>query len=85
MIGLATTPELLDAERRWVRSLWQALLPHARGIGSYINSMTEFEENRVQASYEPAKYERLARIKAIYDPENIFHRNANITPAPAPD
>jgi FAD/FMN-containing dehydrogenase len=85
MIGLATTPELLDAERHWVRSLWQALLPHARGIGSYINSMTEFEENRVRASYRPAKYERLARIKAIYDPENIFHRNANITPAPAPD
>lgn len=84
MIGLATTPELLDTDRRWVQSLWQALLPHARSIGGYINSMTEFAENKVRASYGPTKYERLARIKAIYDPENIFHRNANITPVAGP-
>lgn len=84
MIGLATTPELLEADRRWVRSLWQALLPHARGVGGYLNGMTELEGYRVRASYGPAKYERLARIKATYDPENFFHHNANITPARSP-
>jgi FAD/FMN-containing dehydrogenase len=79
--GLASTPELLAADRAWVRSFWDALRPYAIGIGSYVNGMAEFEEDRVRASYGAAKYQRLARIKAEYDPDNVFHRNANIKPA----
>jgi FAD/FMN-containing dehydrogenase len=81
MSGLASTPELLVAERAWVRSFWDALRPYAIGIGSYVNGMAEFEEDRVRASYGAAKYQRLARIKADYDADNVFHRNANIKPA----
>jgi hypothetical protein len=81
MSGLAATPELLVAERAWVRSFWDALRPYAIGIGSYVNGMAEFEEDRVRASYGAAKYQRLARIKADYDADNVFHRNANIKPA----
>ena len=80
----ATDPEALAADRAWVRSFWSALQPHAISVGGYVNEMTEYEEDRVKASYGPVKYDRLARIKAVYDPENIFHRNANIKPATTP-
>ena len=62
IIGVCPVPELLPAERVWVRSLWEALSPHAIGVGSYVNAMAEFEDDRVRASYGP-KYERLASIK----------------------
>jgi hypothetical protein len=81
LVAIAPTVELLEQDRAWVRSFWTALQPHSRGIGSYVNAISDDEaDDRVRASYG-AKYERLAAIKAIYDPGNVFHRNANIRPA----
>ena len=80
IVAICPTPDLLDHDRAWVRSFWEALRPHAIGIGGYVNAMAESEDARVRATYGP-KYERLARIKATYDPGNVFHRNANIKPA----
>ena len=82
IIGLAPDAEVLAAERGWVRGLWDALRPYAIGTGdAYINGMADLEDDRVRGSYGAAKYERLARIKAEYDPDNVFHLNANIRPA----
>ena len=81
MSGLAVRAELLPADQAWVRSFWDALRPYAIGIGSYVNGMAEFEEDRVRASYGAAKYQRLATIKAEYDPDNVFQCNANIKPS----
>jgi len=82
IVGLAPDAGLLDADRSWVRGFWEALRPHAIGSGDgYINAMADTSPDRVRQSYGPAKYERLARIKAQYDPGNLFHLNANIRPA----
>jgi FAD/FMN-containing dehydrogenase len=81
IVAVCPTPQLLAADREWARSFWEALRPHSLGAGSYVNAMTEFGEDRVRAAYGPAKYERLAKIKGKYDPQNLFHHNANIQPA----
>ena len=80
----AATPdrETYEADRAWVRNFWDAMRPHASGAGGYLNFMADADEDRVRASYGEAKYERLARIKARYDPDNLFRLNANIKPAP---
>ncbi|MFF0145071.1 FAD/FMN-containing dehydrogenase [Amycolatopsis sulphurea] len=79
--AVAPSPDLLAADREWVRRTWAALKPLASNAGSYVNFLSEPDADRVRASYGPATYDRLAAIKARYDPENLFHRNANIRPA----
>jgi Berberine and berberine like len=74
--------ELYEADRTWVRNFWDAMRPHARGSGSYVNFIADAEEDRVRATYGPEKYARLAEIKRRWDPDNAFHLNANIKPAP---
>jgi hypothetical protein len=84
IIGLALEAEVLDTERVWVRGFWEALRPHAIGSGDgYVNGASDFSQDRVRNSYGAAKYDRLAGIKAAYDPDNVFHLNANILPAAA--
>ena len=78
--GIGATPEILRADRAWVQAVWDALRPFARDAGGYVNSMTDNDEGRIRAAYGPTKYQRLARIKAKYDPSNVFHLNANIKP-----
>lgn len=82
--AVCPAPELFEADRPWVRRFYEALLPYASGAGSYVNFINDDAESRVRASYGDAKYERLARIKAEYDPDNVFHHNVNIKPALAP-
>ena len=78
--GHVPDPVGYESERAWVRDFWTAMQPFATGSGGYINFQVEEDADRVRNTYG-SKYDRLARIKAKYDPDNIFHLNANIKPA----
>jgi FAD/FMN-containing dehydrogenase len=80
IIAGTPVPEMLPAEREWVRALAAALAPLSSD-GVYVNAVTDFDaRNPVEAAYGPAKYGRLVDIKTRYDPHNVFHSNADIAP-----
>lgn len=67
------------ADIEWCREYFAAMEPHATG-GVYVNFLHNDEgDARIRAAYG-ARYDRLARIKARYDPDNIFRTNQNIKP-----
>ncbi|MEZ4505665.1 MAG: FAD-binding oxidoreductase [Thermomicrobiales bacterium] len=82
MAGISSDPADIPAMTAWARSYWEALHPYSAG-GAYVNMMMDASDegvDRVRASYGP-NYERLTRIKAKYDPGNLFRVNQNIPPA----
>lgn len=64
------------------RENWEALAPFARSA-VYVNDLGPDAVERVGEVYGSQKLERLAGLKARWDPDNVFHLNANITPVPA--
>ncbi len=78
IVGVDPDPAKKDELRDWAVGYWDAIHPYSSG-GAYINFMMEEGTERVQASYR-GNYDRLARVKAKYDPDNLFKVNQNIKP-----
>lgn len=78
---LGATPDQADRDKvtKWARAYYEALHPFGDG-GGYVNFMMEEGDDRVRATYRH-NYDRLAVVKAKYDPENFFRGNQNIRPA----
>jgi FAD/FMN-containing dehydrogenase len=77
--GVDPDPANAEKIRRWTVDYFEALHPYSAG-GAYVNMMMDEGQDRVRASYG-ANYDRLARVKAQYDPANLFRVNQNIEPA----
>ena len=78
--GIWDDPADNEANIQWVRDYYDAIHPHSGSDGGYVNFMSEDDGQRSPANYG-ANYERLAAVKATYDPDNVFHVNQNIAPA----
>ena len=63
---------------RWTREFWEAMKPFFADA-AYVNYLGEVTEEGVRAAYGN-KYDRLAALKAKYDPTNFFSHNQNIKP-----
>jgi FAD/FMN-containing dehydrogenase len=79
MVGVDPNPANGAKITSWTKAYWDALHPYSMG-GAYVNMMMDDEgQERIRASYRH-NYERLTKIKAKYDPDNVFHVNQNIRP-----
>jgi hypothetical protein len=81
IFGVDPDPANASAVRDWCVGYYDDTHEFSAG-GAYVNFMMEEGQERVQATYR-GNYDRLARIKAQYDPNNVFRINQNIQPAKA--
>ena len=82
MVNVAAFYEGEDDRREraaWVADFVDAL--RQGDDGAYVNFLVDEGEERIRAAYPGSTWDRLASVKARYDPTNVFHRNQNITPS----
>jgi FAD/FMN-containing dehydrogenase len=79
LASIWTDPAESARHHAYSQSFWQAIAPHARG--AYVGFLGDEGEERKRSAFSPETYRRLEAIKAMYDPQNLFHRNHNIAPA----
>jgi FAD/FMN-containing dehydrogenase len=77
--GVDPDPANAESVRSWAIGYSDAVRPHTLGTG-YVNFQMQETGDRVRAMYG-GNYERLARVKSEYDPDNVFRVNQNIKPA----
>ena len=76
--ALYERPEEKSIHEAWVTDFAAALQQGDRG--AYVNFLSNEGEERVRSAYPGQSWERLRRIKARYDPTNLFRLNQNIPP-----
>ena len=84
MVNLAALyekPEEKAKHEAWVAEFAEAIKQSDEG--AYVNFLGNEGETRIRAAYPGSTWDRLAEVKARYDPTNLFRLNQNIAPATA--
>jgi FAD/FMN-containing dehydrogenase len=63
----------------WTRAFYGAMQPWSAAL-VYVNALSDDDGGRVAEAYG-LNFQRLADVKAKYDPGNMFRRNQNVPPA----
>jgi hypothetical protein len=71
-------PEDKVGRQAWIDDFVAAL--HQGDSGAYVNFLADEGPARVRDAYPGSTWDRLAEIKARYDPTNLFRLNQNIPP-----
>jgi FAD/FMN-containing dehydrogenase len=82
MVNLAAfydTPDERVVRQAWVDEFAAAL--HQGDSRAYVNFFGEEGADRIHEAYPGPTWDRLVAVKRRYDPNNLFHRNHNISPA----
>jgi FAD/FMN-containing dehydrogenase len=71
-----------EEQTEWCRGLFDAMTPYSTG-GVYVNFLEAEGAKRIRAGYTDDVWRRLVAAKDRWDPDNVFHLNANIPPSKA--
>jgi FAD/FMN-containing dehydrogenase len=71
-----------DANTDWCRRVMAVVEPD-RALGAYANGNSDIGPEETRRIYGDAKVARLAALKRVWDPDNVFHVNPNVAPGSA--
>lgn len=78
LAALYEKPEEKEIHEEWVTEFFSSLQQSDKGM--YVNFVGDEGETAVHAAYPSETWERLCKVKAKYDPGNLFRLNQNIPP-----
>jgi FAD/FMN-containing dehydrogenase len=79
---LSQWADAADGDRNiaWTKEFYAAIQPHV-DAAVYVNNLGDEPDAVVRAAFG-ANYQRLAAVKARYDPTNVFRSTQNVRPNP---
>ncbi len=79
MVAFATGPDDRARRQAWVDDLSDLLSDGEPA--AYVNFITTEDPARAHEAYPRETWDRLAKVKGRYDPDNLFRLNVNVPPA----